>query len=484
MRKVHMFVRWCIVVLLAGALLAALPAPASASDQRWLVVGDVHFDPFADGTIAPKLVSAPVERWRAILADGGPKPFSGYAGDTNYALLESALGAMRNAVDEPQVVIVAGDFLTHDFREKFARASNAHDEASYEAFVDKTIAFLAQEFQLAFPHARILPVIGESDGYCGEFQNGASTAFLAHMSAEWAGSLGASNPQAFMAQFATGGYYDTPLPAGNAHAIVLNDVFWSASFKDACAHPAGDPGSDEFAWLARTMKADAAAPVWIIAHIPPGIDAFATLHSGTVPPAVVPFLDERAQNTFVNALTSQAPPVVMALAAHTHTDSFRIVASDAGGAQTPMLVVPSLSPAASTNPAFEVLDVDSATAAVNDLQVWVLHGLADLAKDAKRVASWKREYDFDAIFGHGPITADHLFAIQQAMFSTERVRRRYAAYYDSGSGRVPIDDSNWRAYWCANVALTVTTYTACAMPQIQRQLPPHPAPPPSPSPSP
>jgi hypothetical protein len=121
---------------------------------------------------------------------------------------------------------------------------------------------------------------------------------------------------------------------------------------------------------------------------------------------------------------------------------------------------------------------------VNDARVWVLHDLAALAKDGKREASWKREYDFDAIFGHGPLTAAHLSDIQQDMFENERVRKRYAEYYDGGSGRVAMPDSDWRAYWCANVALTAVAYGACAMPQIQRNLPPHPSPPPLPTPAP
>ncbi|MGA7571791.1 MAG: hypothetical protein WCA80_13385, partial [Candidatus Aquilonibacter sp.] len=39
----------------------------------------------------------------------------------------------------------------------------------------------------------------------------------------------------------------------------------------------------------------------------------------------------------------------------------------------------------------------------------------------------------------------------------------------------------WRSYWCANVALTVTEYTACAMPHVEHDLPPHPSPTPAPT---
>ena len=73
------------------------------------------------------------------------------------------------------------------------------------------MAFLAWELQAAFPRARLLPVIGNNDGYCGDYQSTPHDAFLAHMAAAWAASVGAPDPNAFIAQFSTGGYYSVPL---------------------------------------------------------------------------------------------------------------------------------------------------------------------------------------------------------------------------------------------------------------------------------
>lgn len=463
--------------LVAATLLVTSAAPVQAAvPQAWVVLSDLHFDPFTQPRIVDRLAAAPPERWRSIFATGGVTAPSGRGSDTNDALLESTLDGARNAVPDPRVVIIAGDFLAHDFRAKFNRTAKAHDDSAYAAFVDKTIAFLAWELQAAFPRARLLPVIGNNDNVCGDYQSTPRDAFLAHMAAAWAASVGAADPNAFIAQFSTGGYYTTPLPVGRAQAIVLNDVFWSAKYKNACGDPKADPGGDELRWLQSTQAAMAAGtPVWVIAHIPPGVDVYATLNA-PAGSAAVPFLTEQFNAAFLTALDSGST-VVMSITGHTHMDSFRAIGPDPSTPRAPMIVVPAVSPIFGNAPAFAVLDVDAVTAQVDDEQVYILTKNRD-------DWTWRREYDFDSVYGRGPIDGADLWRVQQAIFDDERVRRRFEAFYQSGDGVAPITDATWRAYWCANVALTVTEYTACAMPQIQRDLPPHPSPPPSPTPTP
>jgi sphingomyelin phosphodiesterase acid-like 3 len=468
--------RFVLAFALAVATLLVAPAPIlAAASQPWIVLSDLHFDPFTQPHLVDRLAAAPPERWRAIFATGDVTAPSGRGSDTNDALLESTLDGARNAVPDPHIVIVAGDLLAHDFRAKFERTAKVHDAAAYAAFVDKTIAFLAWELQAAFPRAHLLPVIGNNDNACGDYQSTPHDAFLAHMAAAWAGSSGASDPNAFIAQFSTGGYYTLPLPAGGAQAIVLNDVLWSPNYKNACGDPKADPGGDELRWLQSTQAAIApGTPVWVIAHMPPGVDVYATLHA-PVGSAPTPFLTDRFNDALLTALDSSST-VVMSIAGHTHMNSFRAIGPDPSTPRAPMLVVPAVSPLFGNAPAFTVLDVDAATAQVDDEQVFIL-------TKSKDDWLWHREYDFDSVYGTGPINAADLSRVQQAIFDDDRVRHRFEEYYQSGDGIAPITDMTWRSFWCANVALTLTEYTACAMPQIEHDLPPHPSPPPSPSPT-
>lgn len=468
-------------VLLACLLLVSVTQRALAATQQWLVVSDVHFDPFADPRIVERLASAPAARWRAIFSSEGQQPYANYGSDTNFALLESALDGMRNQVNDPPVVIISGDFLAHQFRAKFDRVARNHDDSHYASFVDATIRFLADEFRSAFPRARLLPVIGNNDSYCGDYQGAPSSAFLASMAASWGGSVGAPDPNVFAAQFATGGYYTVPLPAGNAQAVIVNDIFWSTEYRNTCGQAASDPGADEAAWLTKTLHGLASNNVWIVAHIPPGVDVYATQHAANN--AAVSFLTPHYNDVFVNALLA-VPHTMMAITGHTHMDSFRVIGPDPSRPTVPMLVVPSISPVFSNNPSFTLLRVDDTSAVVEDAQVFVLDDLAMLAKNGRLTANWRREYDFDSVFGHGTIDASHLANVQDEVLSDDRVRRRFEEFYDGSSGRASIPDAQWHAYWCADVALSLTAYDACASPEIEHELGPHPSAPPSPTPVP
>ncbi len=462
--------------LLVGARVGASSPPVQ---QHWLILSDIHFNPFADPRLVARLVAEPASRWRDTFEASADRAFSGYGADTNDALLESALEAMRGAVADPTIVIVDGDFLAHGFRAKFDRTFAAHDDAAYAAFTDKTISFLARELELAFPRARILPAIGNNDSACGDYASTPGSPFMSHVGAEFAIATGAGDPNAFVASFAKGGYYVAPLPAGSAHAVVLNDVFWSAKYRNRCGVAGSDPGATELAWLQQTL-ATLHGPVWLIAHMPPGVDVYATLHAPAQQP--VTFLSEPYNQALSAMLGGQTPPIAFGIFGHTHMSSFAV-----GGASkpaTPMLLVPSLSPIFGNNPSFTVLDVDAQTAAVENEQVYALQNLPVLVRDGRERARWNRVYAFDSVYGNGPLNARHLAAAQAAIFSSERVRRRFADVYNGGAAARAMPDDTWRAYWCAGIALDPVSYSACAKPTIQTALPTHPPPPPPPTPTP
>jgi sphingomyelin phosphodiesterase acid-like 3 len=465
-----------------ACLLLVLHAPpifAAGAQQQWLVVSDIHFNPLADPRLGDRLNSSPVDRWRTIYFSAEPQPFSGYGSDTNFPLLESALEAMRNVVESPRVVMITGDFLGHSFRKHFDAAVRDHDDAHYRAFVDNTIRFLATEFREAFPRSQFVIVLGNNDSYCGDYQIEPGSPFLARVAASWGASVGVQDPSRFVAQFSTGGYYTAPLPAGGAQAIVLNDVFWSAGYQNRCGNTKDDPAAAELSWLQNTARELRGKRVWVLAHIPPGIDAYSSYHAK--PQAGVLFLQQRYNDGVIAALDSIAPNIPMMLSGHTHMNGFRILGPDPSNPQVPILVIPALSPVFESNPTFTVLHVNASDAGVADAQYFVLDDLATLSKNGRYPARWRREFDFDSVFGHGVVDAWHLSALQQSIFDNDRVRYRYEEYYDGDSGRAPMTDESWRFFWCADVALTPTTYDACATPQVQHQLPPQPSPPPLPS---
>lgn len=465
--------------LLACLLLVLVPAYASAAtDQQWLVVSDIHFNPLADKSIADELNDAPAARWRAIFASRPHPRFSSYGSDTNFPLLESALLAMRNAVSSPPEIFLTGDFLAHGLRTKYDAAVRVHDNVHYRRFVDRTMRFLADELREAFPRSRLIPVLGNNDSDCGDYAVTPGSSFLARTAATWGASLGATDPKAFVAQFSTGGYYTVPLSAGGATAIVLNDVLWSPTYRNRCGDLAANPGAAELRWFRATLRALKGKPVWVVAHIPPGVDAYASLHAK--PPAAVEYLRSRFNRGMIAAMDATSG-IEMTLVGHTHMNAFRVIGPDPSRPSSPVLAMPAISPIFGSNPTFAVLRVHASDASVSDAQYFVLDGLAALGADGARPAHWRREFDFDSVYGHGTIDAAHLDAVQQAIFLNPRVRHRYESYYDGGSGRAAVPGALWRAYWCADVALARSQYDSCALPEIQRKLPPQPPAPPAPT---
>jgi sphingomyelin phosphodiesterase acid-like 3 len=207
---------------------AARAAPTAVPVAKWLVLSDIHFNPFDDPALVDTLAQSPPERWHDVLKGSTALP-SPYGKDTNYALLASSLAQMRATIPNPPVVVIAGDFLAHDFSQFFAQAQPGKPPAAFAAFVDKTIAYLALEFDATYPAAQFVITLGNNDGYCGDYASTPDSPFLAHMAQTWA-PLVNRNDRApdFSATFARAGYYVASLPMhAPSQAVIVNSVFWS-----------------------------------------------------------------------------------------------------------------------------------------------------------------------------------------------------------------------------------------------------------------
>src|ERR1700733_3231595 len=77
----------------------------------FLLLADIHFDPYADKELVSQLVKEPVTKWADILSSSQQTDPAAYGTDTNSALWTSCLSEVRkfNNVD---YVIVNGDYLS------------------------------------------------------------------------------------------------------------------------------------------------------------------------------------------------------------------------------------------------------------------------------------------------------------------------------------------------------------------------------------
>ena len=63
---------WLWVLAFLALALAPDAVPAETPAEQWLIVSDIHFDPFANPKLVDRLAAAPPDQWRAIFesADG------------------------------------------------------------------------------------------------------------------------------------------------------------------------------------------------------------------------------------------------------------------------------------------------------------------------------------------------------------------------------------------------------------------------------
>src|ERR1700679_1998811 len=86
------FSRWMVFALLSVVLpsfvLAAESLPwangrVSESQGTFLMMSDLHFDPFADPKLVPALIQRPVEDWEGVLNSSSSQAFAPYGKDSN-----------------------------------------------------------------------------------------------------------------------------------------------------------------------------------------------------------------------------------------------------------------------------------------------------------------------------------------------------------------------------------------------------------------
>lgn len=428
-------------------------------DGTFLTLSDIHFDPFVDGPTAKKLAAAPVEQWPAILA--AQKKLSPYGADTDAPLLRSTLRAAKSTLLHYDFVLVPGDILAHDFDLRFQRYVGG-DAAAYASFVEKTSAFVYRSVQAAFPGTPIVFTMGNNDAICGDYKIAPNSALFASLADEMHVFVG--QPEA-RRTFLLGGYYAIPHPTvANRLIVVLNDVFWSTEYQDACSPEGGDPGADELAWLAQVLEQAqrSGMTVTLLMHIPPGINAYSsTQNPGDCRDGVTPFWKDAYAEKFLALAGSYANVLRDAFAGHTHMDDFRVYAAAGSSTGLPIRITPSISPVFANNPGFSVVLYRRGDGALLDYVTLRL----DLAEGGTPL--WTREYDFRAIYGYADYSAGSLEALSAAIRNDPSVRAHYTSFYaGESSATSPITPQNWTGYVCAQTQFSEEGFAACYCPAV------------------
>jgi sphingomyelin phosphodiesterase acid-like 3 len=388
--------------------------------------------------------------------------------DTPLPLFKSSLTAIQSRAGNAGFAIVGGDLVSHGFSCKHSTLFPQASPQAYSAFVEKTLDYVLHELRKELPGVPVYAALGNNDSGCGDYQLDANSEFLRVTGSVITEGLPPAVREEASKEFASGGYYSIPLPAPveRARLLVLNDLFLSRKYSTCEGKPDASAGLSQVAWLRRELERarERNERVWVMGHIPPGIDPFSTILKmrnvcgGKLPDVFL------ASDDLDKTIGEFGDVVKLAVFAHTHMDEIRLLRSSrsdaASNAQAgvPVKLVPSVSPINGNNPSFTVARIDTATAVMMDYRVFVASNTSGV--DAK----WTPEYDFAETF-HVPDFSAASLGKLIAEFSGDPGAQTEASlsYIRNYYVRDLSDEIKafWPQYSCALSNLTADSYKSC-----------------------
>ncbi|HUD55594.1 MAG TPA: metallophosphoesterase [Terracidiphilus sp.] len=450
----------------------------SRQQVRALFASDIHFEPFWDPDKVPQLASAPVSQWRTILtapiSRDRTERFSALqltcasrGTDTSYTLFDSSLHAMELAAPGAKFITLSGDLIAHRFSCKYMKLMPQSTPEEFRQFVEKTIKFVLDSLRTAFPDAPVYAALGNNDSDCDDYRLDTNSDFLGQTGVFVAEGFPVSQRRDAQRTFAADGYYSVSLPVPLEHTqlLVLDDVFMSRNYT-TCSGKADSAGAEaQIDWLRQqlTEAREKKKRVWVMSHIPPGIDPFSTaiklrnVCGGKAPDMFL------TSDALPDLLAEFGDVIQLAIFGHTHMDEMRLLKTngeDTGASQPGVAVkmVPSISPIDGNMPSFTVALVDSPSAKLVDFQVFASSNESGID------ATWKEEYDYADAYKQSDFSAESLTRLVAGFqadsdASTEASKTYLRNYY--------VRDRSlelrlfWTQYVCAVSTYSIDAYRNC-----------------------
>jgi hypothetical protein len=312
--------------------------------------------------------------------------------------------------------------------------------AEASAFVDKTLAFVLQQIRSAVGSLPVLFAVGNCDSYTGY---GPDSSFLANNAEQLYSTLlsGATDKQAFLNTFTSGGYYSAQPLGSDLMVISLNTI----SFSPLVQNPDGSENDEaavgaELSWLDAqlALAQSAGQKVWLLMHAPPGADEGTTAKSVTVDGHVASatmMWEANYQATFMQILAKHPGVIALTLAGHTHMDEYRIVLPN-----TVLEITPGISPCFANDPAYKVFTFDPGTLAPLDFSS-LNYDLASMP------AQFNSYYTFSEAYSMQGSLPASLAELYSELASNSALQALYRGYYYSGNNSAnPITNTNWPVY--------------------------------------
>jgi sphingomyelin phosphodiesterase acid-like 3 len=456
------FLRFILTMLFFTGTVTGISLTASGqvAQKKLISVTDIHFNPFDDPSLAEELAAKPYSQWDAIFSKSKNKTPSPYKEETNPALLQKLLNTMKKKSNGISAVIFSGDILAHHFNDMIAQYTGAADNYERNRFIYKTVGYISMKMKKTFRGVPVYFSLGNNDSYNGDYALVDDGEFL-HTTADlFFGNfiIKKNSKDDFYKTFPQHGYYSVPFPAIRQGRIIgLNTIFFSIDYS---AKTSNDPGKAELDWLEKELaKAKQAnEKVWLLLHIPPGVNVYDTQEKSTGQNTDVNLFWKTGYNRRYLKLVQQYGEVIAAaFAGHTHMDDFRMIYNSAPSTKRQAVdfihISASVSPVFGNNPAFQIISFNPQSGELTESVTWYMNLAADTSP------AFKQEYVYSSTYGIPP-NLTGLESLYPKLVSDSTKRNSYIDLYPVSSANGGISDV-WQWYWCGIGNLTPADYTAC-----------------------
>src|SRR5262245_52402977 len=199
-----------LAVLALVGLITCVPSVRSAEDSgTFVVISDLHFNPFDPPELAPALATSVPAAWQATFKSVKNQAMSRTGEDTNHALLASSLAIFAKAAAAADFAIVPGDFLVHQFESKASKGLGVASTSQVAGdMAVKTTLFVADALADALAGKPAIIALGNVDSSCGDYRIEPGGSYLAATKETVRRLVGAERLQPdFDQTYAAGGYY-------------------------------------------------------------------------------------------------------------------------------------------------------------------------------------------------------------------------------------------------------------------------------------
>ncbi len=378
----------------------------SGAIEKCFIVSDIHFNPLygasKDTSLKRKLQKASFEEWKKYFESTPAQATINKTllfQDANYAILKSALTNMEAKLPHPAFIIIAGDFIWHN-----ATISDS-------ILKRKSIQFIARLFKEHFPGVAIIPAMGNNDTYGNDYDIQDSR-FLNDFANAWSPNL----PKASAAELKANGYYTTT--KGNLKLVVINSAFLYSGTNYPQA-------ATMLSWVQNNLANTHGKYVWIISHIPPGINGYNSTN----------FWNADYTQTFVNDVIKYSSIVKFGIASHTHFNDFKVFYD---ASQTPvsfMRIAPSICANHGNNPSFEVAEFDASSGKIVHETNYYLNLTVIPKEKSVTQAEWNNTFSLPKSLEMEKIDASSFSKLLNDIKNdqTNRLLCKYTRFYSVGT---------------------------------------------------